>query len=127
MKVEIEYTVRRKTVVECDMIDDVLNALLKTEWTTEGRLLERKPTITSKLVLDDNIATYNKSDGFHYFKPEILETVLPEKITSISAWFEILKERTANIMKENPTFSYEKAKYMAKQDMPALPGDGWGR
>jgi len=127
MKVEVEYTIRKKATIECNDITCVMDALLETEWSTGNRLLERKPEITSKLVIDDEITSYSREDGCHHLKPEILAQTPPKRIESIQEWLALLKERTDSVMKDNPHFTSEKARFIARQDMPDCPKDGWGQ
>ena len=125
MKIEVEYIVRKKAVVEADSYDEVMQALLNTEWANGNILIERKPGITSKVVMDDSITKYNREDGCHHLKSEILSRPIKIIPVNTSEWLVLLKERVAILHKENPHWKIEKCTYIVKQDMPELPKDGW--
>jgi len=125
MKVEVEYTIRKKVVVDCNGIDEAMEALLETDWAQGNRLLERKPTITSKISMDDELTTYNREDGCHHLKEEVLAQTPKLRIESLVDWSALLKKKIEEIMKVNPHFTQDKARFIARQDMPDLPKDGW--
>lgn len=125
MKVELEYTIKKRMVVECDEYDKAVPTLYQSDWANGGSIIERKPEITSRLVIDDEIGEYHRSDGCIHLKPEVLAQPEINRIESIQEWSALLKERTDEILKISPNFTQEKAKYIAKQDMPDLPKDGW--
>ena len=122
MIVEVEYTIRKRATIECEGLDSVMGALLKSQWVSGHQLLERKPTITNKLIIDDSIAVYDKETESITLKIERPKKI---KVETVEEWREIYKVRMAEIQKENPHFSDDKVRYFAKMEMPDLPTDGW--
>jgi len=126
MKIEIEYTVKKRVQVECNEFKDALDAVMQTEWANGNRLVERKPILTSRVVLEDNITIYDKSDGCHHLTEETLShEPAVKRIYAIPEWMELLKVRMAEVRKNNPEFTEDKIKYIAKQNMPDMPREGW--
>jgi hypothetical protein len=124
MKVEVEYFVKKRTTIECNDIDDVMNKLLKTDWANGNRTIERKPRIEGKLILDSEITFYNKEEGCHNIKEGAIQRT-KIKIECEKDWIELLEKNVKKILTDCPWFSEEKARFLAKQDMPDFPSDGW--
>ena len=121
MKIDVTYTVMRKMEVECHTYDEALEALMKRNWQTEGRVLNRQPTIIEKLVVDDSIALHDRTEGVSILKPK----PLTEPITDKKQWKEELKKRTIEVQRSAPFWPVEKCELVAKEGMPPFPDDGW--
>ncbi len=124
MKARVEYTIRKTAIVESDDFEGITKALLETPWATGNKLLERKPTITSKVVLEDTIAVYN--EGVYEIHEELVEAKRNiEKPDTPQKWIEELKRKAIEIKKNNPLWDDNKCRSVAKIEMPDFPSDGW--
>jgi len=124
MKIELEYIVRKKIQIECNSFEEGEEKLLQTNWANGNKLLKRKPEITSRIILNDEISIYNRNDGCHYLKDDVhINTI--KRVDSLEEWSELLRQKIQEIQKENPHWKKDKCKFMAKRSMPKLPSDGW--
>lgn len=117
MKVEVEYWVKKKMVVECDFFDDSLRVLKESDWKTGGTLVQRSPEIISQLVVGNELdVTHHELQKFKE-KGEIAKR---KGRIPIEKWKELHDKKTKELMDRNPNWSKSKCSYLVKQSMPLV-------
>ena len=123
MKMEIEYSIKKRAIVECNGFDDGIKALMQTDWSIGNTLIERKPTVLNKRIIDNELTKDFVEETFE----DRIKKLTPEtdKVLSAREWLELLKLKTTKFKEGHPEWSDEKCKVMAKETMPNMPSDGW--
>jgi len=116
MRVEVEYLVRKRMIVECGDITESRKILSGLDWIGDGKVIIKKPEIVNKIVVDGTV-----------FKDvqDVKQRQIVAAIKTSDEWLEELNIKIIILQEKHNNWSYEKCKFMAKKTMPILSLNDW--